>query len=196
MTQWSQPSITGSKPQLSRRCFLNYGVILAATCLTPHVTLARPYQNRSRVSEKVLALYNTQTGENLTTVYWAQGDYVGEAIADINHIFRDHRANAIRSIDLDLLDLLYAIQQKLDSHEPFHVISGYRTPATNALLRRRSKRVSKHSLHMQGKAVDISLPGYDAQTIRRVALSLNRGGVGYYPYSNFIHIDTGPVRSW
>jgi uncharacterized protein YcbK (DUF882 family) len=196
MTQWSQPSMTGFKPQLSRRCFLKYGVILAATCLTPHVTLARPHQDRSRVAEKILTLYNTHTGENLTTVYWAQGDYVVEAIADINHILRDHRVNATTSMDLDLLDFLHAIQQKLDSREPFHVISGYRTPATNALLRRRSKRVSKHSLHMQGKAVDISLPGYGTQTVRRAALSLSRGGVGYYPHSNFIHVDTGPVRSW
>jgi uncharacterized protein YcbK (DUF882 family) len=187
--------MTGFKPQLSRRCFLKYGVT-AATCLTPHVTLGRPRQDRPRVSEKVLAIYNTHTGENLKTVYWAQGDYIVEAITNINHILRDHRANASMSIDLDLLDLLHAIQQKLGSREPFHVISGYRTPATNALLRRRSKRVSKHSLHMQGKAVDIFLPGYDTRTVRRTALSLQRGGVGYYPYSNFIHIDTGPVRNW
>ena len=196
MTHWSQPSMTGFKPQLSRRCFLKSGVILAATCLTPHVTLARPPQDRSQVAEKVLAFHNTHTGENLTTVYWAQGDYVGEAISDINHILRDHRANEIKSMDLDLLDFLHTIQQKLGSRESFHVFSGYRTPATNALLRRRSKRVSKQSLHMQGKAVDISLPGYDTQTVRRAAISLNRGGVGYYPSSNFIHVDTGPVRSW
>lgn len=196
MAQWSQPSLTCFKPQLSRRSFLKSGVLVAATCLTPHVTFARLRQDHRRVHERILTLHNTHTGENLKTVYWYQGDYLVEAIADINHILRDHRANEITSMDVELLDFLYAIQQKLDSRQPFHVLSGYRTPSTNALLRRRSKRVSKHSLHMQGKATDIRLPGHDARTLRRVALALQRGGVGYYPYSNFIHVDTGPVRSW
>ena len=196
MTLWSPPSVMYVKSQLSRRCFLKSGVFAAVTCLTPYVTCARPRQDSSQGSERVLALYNTHTGESLKTVYWSAGDYIGEAITDINHILRDHRADTVTSMDLELLDLLSAIRQQLHSREPFHVLSGYRTPATNALLRQRSKRVSKHSLHMQGKAADIRLPGHDSSTLRRVALALGRGGVGYYQHSNFIHVDTGPVRSW
>jgi uncharacterized protein YcbK (DUF882 family) len=196
MTQWLKPSLTCFIPQLSRRYFLKSGVLAAAMCLAPHVAFAHPGAEHRRAYERLLTLYNTHTGESLKTVYWSQGDYIVEAVADINHILRDHRANETASMDLELLDLLYAIQQKLASHQPFHVISGYRTPSTNALLQRRSKRVSKHSLHMQGKAADVRLPGHDTQTLRRVALALGRGGVGYYPSSNFIHVDTGRVRSW
>ncbi len=141
-------------------------------------------------------MYNCHTGESLKRVYWFRGQYLSEALTDINHILRDHRANEIQSIDLHLLDLLCTIQRKLAPHQAFHVISAYRTPATNAMLRRHSKGVAKHSLHMQGKAIDIRLPGYASATVRRVALALRRGGVGYYPRAGYVHIDTGQVRSW
>lgn len=196
MTQWSQISFRRTTSHLSRRCFLKSGAIAAAACLVPCVTQARIPQGHAQIHERALALYNPHTDESLKTVYWLEGDYIGESLTDINHILRDHRVNAIKKIDPNLLDTLYAIQKKLETRQPLYVISGYRTADTNAFLRRRSDRVSKHSLHMEGKAADIYVPGYDTRLIRRVALALGRGGVGYYPLSNFVHIDTGRVRSW
>lgn len=196
MTPLSTPSLTLIRPQLSRRCFLKAGAVTAGMCLVPHLAQARISRRELSAHERALAFYNTHTGERLKTVYWLQGDYVAEALATINHVLRDHRANAVKAIDPHLLDLLHAMQHKLDSNQPFYVISGYRTPTTNALLRRRSKHVSKRSFHMQGKAVDVRLPGHSAATLRRVALALRGGGVGFYPGSNFIHVDTGRVRSW
>ena len=109
---------------------------------------------------------------------------------------RDYRANEIKPIDPVLLDQLYALKLKTGTKSPFHVISGYRTPATNAMLRRRSNGVARRSYHTKGKAIDIRLPGYDTHRLRNAALSLRSGGVGYYRNSNFVHVDTGPVRTW
>jgi uncharacterized protein YcbK (DUF882 family) len=196
MTQWSQTHFRRLSSHLSRRSFLKSGAIAAAACLVPCVTQASIPQGQAHSPERALTLYNPHTDESLKTVYWLAGDYIGEALTEINHILRDHRANATIEMDPDLFDTLYAIQQTLETRQPLYVISGYRTPATNAYLRRHSDRVSKHSLHMEGKAADIYVPGYDTRLIRRAALTLHRGGVGYYPLSNFVHIDTGRVRNW
>jgi uncharacterized protein YcbK (DUF882 family) len=177
--------------RLGRRDFLCLGVA-ATTSLLAAPVLARP----SPAQERALSLYNTHTGENTSTVYWAAGDYVPTGLQDINTILRDHRSGDIYPIDTDLLDLLYVLQQRVGSRKAYQVISGYRSPHTNASLRSKSAGVAKRSYHMQGKAIDIRLPGCDLKQLRSAALDIKAGGVGYYPGSDFIHVDVGPRRSW
>ena len=146
--------------------------------------------------ERHLSFYNTHTGESLRTVYRANGTYLPEGLLEINHILRDFRTDQDSSIDPQLLDLLYTVRSQLDSNQPFNIISGYRSPATNAKLRAKSGGVAKRSLHMDGKAIDVRLPKVELTRLRQAALDLKRGGVGYYPKSDFVHIDTGRVRHW
>jgi uncharacterized protein YcbK (DUF882 family) len=143
-----------------------------------------------------LALYNPHTGEALRTVYWFRGKYLVDALQDFAYLLRDYRANEVKPIDPELLDLLYALQTRLETKAPFYVMSGYRSPSTNAMLRRASSRVARRSLHIEGQAVDISVPGRQAAEVRRAAAALQVGGVGYYPTANFVHVDTGRVRYW
>jgi uncharacterized protein YcbK (DUF882 family) len=150
----------------------------------------------SRSPERSLAFYNTHTGQTLRTVYWLHGDYLSGALEEIDVILRDHRTGEIKSIDPRLLDLLFDLHAKLETNEPFHIISGFRSPATNALLRSSSGGIAKNSLHLDGKAVDIRIPGRAAGTLRQAAVALRAGGVGYYPRSNFVHVDIGRVRYW
>jgi uncharacterized protein YcbK (DUF882 family) len=147
-------------------------------------------------TERALGFYNTHTGESITTVYWAEGDYVHSGLEEIAVILRDHRSGDVHSIQKELLDLLYVLQMKVGCSNPYKVISGYRSPATNAKLRKHSTGVAKRSYHMQGKAIDIRLPGCDLDQLHRVALEVKAGGVGYYGASDFIHVDVGPVRRW
>jgi uncharacterized protein YcbK (DUF882 family) len=144
----------------------------------------------------VLALYNPQTREGVRTVYWVQGHYIEQALQEFAYLLRDTRANAVMPIDPALLDLLYAVQTQLETDAPLYILSGYRTPATNARLRRVNRRAARQSLHMAGKAVDIRLPGRPAAQVRQVAAALHIGGVGYYPAAQFVHVDTGRVRFW
>jgi len=179
-------------PCLNRRGFLKLAAFaMGGLLVTPAVAKVATAKERS------LSFYNLHTGETVRTVYWVpQQGYIRQSITEISRVLRDHRNNLIKAIDPKLLDQMYALQLTLGAKKPIHVISGYRSPATNAMLRKHNKRVAEKSLHMQGKAVDIRIPGCDAADLRRAALSLKAGGVGYYPRSNFIHIDTGPVRSW
>ena len=146
--------------------------------------------------ERSLSLYNPHTKDSFKGVYWHNGKYVSEALKNINHIMRDFRAHDIKQIDTHLLDLLSVISIKLNPEKPFHVISGYRSPETNAKLRKRGKGAAKNSYHIHGKAVDILLPGYRTSVLRRTAFKLRKGGVGYYPRQKFVHIDVGPIRYW
>jgi uncharacterized protein YcbK (DUF882 family) len=146
--------------------------------------------------ERKLRFYNTHTDEQLNTTYWAQGAYQSEGLREIYHVLRDHRSGDVSSIDVRLLDLLYLLSASLHTSERFHVISGYRSPATNALLSRKGGGVAKHSLHMDGLAIDICVPGRNLADVRRAAVALNGGGVGYYPASDFVHVDVGRVRTW
>ncbi len=146
--------------------------------------------------ERNLAFYNTHTGESSQITYWEGGTYIPDALAELNHLLRDHRTNQVTQIDHRLFDLLHALKNRLDANQPFHIISGYRSPATNASLSSRSGGVAKKSLHMQGKAIDIRLPKCALPNLRRAAVSLRGGGVGYYPGSNFVHVDVGRVRYW
>ncbi len=143
-----------------------------------------------------LAFKNLHTGETLQSVYWADGGYRPEALREINHLLRDWRTGEVAEMDADLLDLLHDLRRSLDSRAPFQVISGYRSPKTNAKLAANSNGVAKKSLHMRGMAVDIALPDRDLVGLRETAWALQRGGVGYYGKSGFVHVDTGRVRRW
>ena len=179
---------------MGRRDFLMAGLVTVSACLLPCRTIAAV--SRVLSSERKLSFYNTHTGENMKAVYWERGMYVPEALTDINHILRDFRTGEVKEIDSDLLDLLFALHRKLESTGPFHIISGYRSPETNSHLRMISRGVAKDSMHVRGKAIDIRLPGHELKTLQRAALDLQSGGVGFYPSSDFVHVDVGRVRSW
>ncbi len=194
MTQ-SSPSRFGPVcSRLNRRRFFLYGTVTAVNCFFPASILAAV--DRILTPEKSLSFYNTHTQENLDICYYRQGHYRTKALTQINYILRDHRTNEIRPIDTRLLDLLHDISSGLQNRSPFHVISGYRSPASNAKLRSKCKKVAAFSLHMKGKAIDIRLPGCPTRRLREAALNLRRGGVGYYPRTNFAHVDIGRVRHW
>lgn len=176
---------------LTRRHFLGGCVALAGNLLVPSV-----YASIARLPERKLTLRNLHTGEKRKITYWSDGKYLVESLQEINHLLRDHRTGDITQIDRELLDLLVSLQKQVENKREFQVISGYRSPKTNAMLRTKSGGVAKRSLHMQGKAIDIRLPGTSLRNLRKAAIALKSGGVGYYPKSNFIHVDTGRVRYW
>jgi uncharacterized protein YcbK (DUF882 family) len=151
----------------------------------------------ANVNHKTLALQNLTTGDSLNVTYFERGRYLPDALSEINYIYRDHLTDDIHPIDTALLDQLHDLQATLGvSKKTIHVVCGYRSPFTNAYLRRNSSGVAKNSLHMQGRAIDIRIAGIDSRTVRDAALSMASGGVGYYPGSNFVHLDTGDVRTW
>ncbi|WP_229452105.1 DUF882 domain-containing protein [Massilia niastensis] len=143
-----------------------------------------------------MRLYNTHTGESLRSVFWAEGEFVSDALKDINKVMRDHRTNKIADIDPQLLLLVDQLNDKLGNNRELHIISGYRAPESNAKLHANSNGVAKRSMHMDGKAIDIRLPGKDLKMLHKAAMSLRGGGVGYYADSQFVHMDTGRVRYW
>ena len=146
--------------------------------------------------EREISFHNLHTGETLTRTYWAAGAYGPEALTEIDAILRDWRTGDVHPMEPELLDFLHDLRLAMDSSEPFHVISGYRSPKTNAKLAAASSGVAKKSLHMRGMAIDVSLPGRELADLRQAAIGLQRGGVGFYPKSGFIHVDIGRVRSW
>lgn len=168
------------------------------TLLGTGAVLATPLLQASlqRAPERRLAFRNLHTGETLRSTYWAQGAYLKDELKGVNQVLRDHRSGEVYPMDPKLLDLLYVLQQTTGISGAFHIISGYRSPKTNQKLRTKSGGVAKRSLHMQGKAIDIRLPGCELKQLRDAALSLKAGGVGYYAKSDFIHVDTGRVRRW
>jgi uncharacterized protein YcbK (DUF882 family) len=150
----------------------------------------------SHSAPRALAIDNVHTGERIRTVYYENGQYIPGALQEINYFFRDFRANEIKPIDPRLLDFLHTIRETLDTSQPFNLISGYRTAATNAMLAARSEGVARHSMHIEGRAADINVPDRQLSILQRVALALQFGGVGYYPQSDFVHVDTGRIRHW
>jgi len=141
-----------------------------------------------------LALYNVNTGESYNSVFWANDYYIPQGLKSLDWALRDFHTNTTHRIDPRLLDLLFALQEKLETDEPFLLTSGYRTPETNARLVAEGAAVN--SLHMQGQAADISLRGRSLGQLHRAALALRGGGVGYYPAHSFVHVDVGPIRTW
>lgn len=143
-----------------------------------------------------IALNNSRTGEWVNTVYWVEGEYIPDALEAVNYLLRDWREDETCRMDPRTIDILSAAHHLLDCTEPFQVISGYRTPKTNAMLRGRSKQVAGNSYHIKGMAVDITLKTRSVNQITRAGLSLGAGGVGKYTRSQFVHLDSGPVRKW
>lgn len=189
-----------NRSALDRRKFLGIGAAAAAFALAPKCALAATSSAAAaKASERVLSFFNTHTGERLKTAYCCGGVYQPGALTDINYILRDFRANEIKPIDQRVLDLLHELNGTLETEQPFHIVSGYRSPQTNALLRERggaTPGVVSHSLHLVGQAIDIRVPGVKLDHLRAAARSLKIGGVGYYPSSNFVHVDVGRVRYW
>ena len=184
----------GAAALISRRNLLKLGLVAAIPALIPGAAMAayRVIPKRSRS----LSFYNLHTGESLKTTYFVKGEYIPGALQEINFILRDWRQNEVKPIDPALLDLLAGIQRRLETSQPFQIISGYRTPKTNAMLHFRSEGVAVHSLHLDGKAIDITVEGCSLKNVRRAAMSMFGGGVGYYPRTGFIHVDTGRIRFW
>jgi len=180
----------------SRRNFLKMASGAALTAASPSV-LASTALQKPQQGERILHLQNIHTGEKVSATYWADGIYIPDELTTIDSVLRDHRSGEVAKMDRNLYDLLYVLQQQVENDGTFQVISGYRSPASNAKLRKAgSGGVAKRSLHMRGKAIDIRLPGVELKYLRQVALNLRAGGVGYYPKSNFIHVDTGRPRFW
>lgn len=150
----------------------------------------------SPASPRVLRLAHLHTAETLEVEYMDGVRYLPDALASVNHLLRDFRTGDVHDIDPRLLDLLHGLQGSTGTRRPFEIISGYRSPKTNAMLHGRSNGVASGSLHMQGQAIDIRLGDVQLRALRDAALDLRRGGVGYYPSSNFVHVDTGRVRTW
>ncbi len=175
----------------SRRGFLKaMGIAVPAA-------LALRSRPATAATERVLAFHNTHTAEKLEVAYWRDGGYDEAALRAVNHVLRDFRTGDVHPIEPGLLDILHTVQTTLRRELPFHIISGYRAPATNAQLRAKSHGgVAQYSLHMDGRAIDVRLPGVRTATLREVAAKLALGGVGYYPGDDFVHLDTGRPRTW
>jgi uncharacterized protein YcbK (DUF882 family) len=175
-------------PLLNRRTLLR-----AAAAVTLSTSpLARALASDARS----LSFRHTHTGEALSLVYFRDGGYVPASLAQVDRFLRDFRTGEIHPIDPQLLDILASLHAGCDTAGAYEVVSGYRSPRTNAALRRRSSGVAEHSMHLEGRAIDVRLTGVATAALRERALDLNRGGVGYYAASDFVHLDTGRVRHW
>lgn len=175
---------------ISRRQFIKLGLGAATLAAMPRMALASTPQARE------LSFYHLHTGEKLRVTYAENGAYIPSALDELNHFMRDWRTGNVHAIDPKLLDQLHTLQQHVETPGAYHVICGYRSPATNTMLQTHSKGVATHSLHLEGRAMDICLPGKDLSHLHQAALAMGAGGVGYYPADGFIHMDTGSVRKW
>jgi uncharacterized protein YcbK (DUF882 family) len=194
----------------SRRKFLKtiaYGSVLALSGCGVKTVVIRDgrqqgiaLQSHTRYhhspGQRALSFVHTHTGEKLKLTYFEHGNYIKDALHEINYLLRDFRTEEIHPIDTALLDQLFDLKQTLGLNKPFQIISGYRSPFTNAQLRKNSHGVAEHSYHLQGRAIDIRVEGVSSKTIRNTALAMAQGGVGYYPRNNFVHLDSGIVRTW
>jgi len=168
------------------------GAGLFASLAAPRVALALARDTAPRR----LVLHNTHTRESLAVDYCRDGRYCDDALGKVNQVLRDHRNGAVHAIDPGLLDVLHDVALHLDRDPEFEVISGYRSPQSNAAMHARSGGVAAHSLHMEGRAIDVRLVGCDVSRLRDAGLGLGRGGVGFYPSLQFVHLDTGRIRTW
>jgi uncharacterized protein YcbK (DUF882 family) len=187
-------SFTSLKSGLSRRNFIGLMIVSGLISISSEPVFA--VIGKIEPEERSLSLYNPHTKERFNGIYWRNGKCITDALKKIDHLMRDVRTNEIKQIDKHLLDLIFAISIKLQPEKPFHVISGYRSPRTNAQLLKRGIGAAKKSYHLKGEAIDIRIPGFRTSALRQSASELKKGGVGYYPRRRFVHIDVGPVRYW
>lgn len=179
-------------PDRTRRRLLGIGLAGAAVlAISPGTVFAR----RAGL-ERTLSFHHLHTGERSVLTYYAGGRYEPEALGAINHLLRDFRTGEVHPIAPGLLNLLHALRTDLATRAPFEVISGFRSPKTNAALRQASTGVAVRSLHMEGMAIDVRVPGRALSQVRAAALARRLGGVGYYPSDGFVHVDIGRVRHW
>ncbi|GAA6178656.1 MULTISPECIES: YcbK family protein [unclassified Shimia] len=143
-----------------------------------------------------IKMYSGRTGERIDTIYWVEGKYIKDAVKEVNAFMRDWRTNSVIDIDIRTIDIMAAAHNLMDADEPYMLLSGYRSPATNAMLRSRSRGVAKNSLHMKGQAADLRLGSRSVHQMAKAAAACRAGGVGRYSGSNFVHMDCGPVRTW
>ena len=177
---------------LARRRFL-LGLNLSLATLLLHLPSRRA---EAALRERSVLLHHRHTGETLRSVYYADGRYQPAALREASHHLRDWRDQTERPVDPRLLDLLWSLRAALDTSAPIQVFCGYRSPETNAMLRRARRGAARHSLHMRAMAVDLQIEGRSLRSVHRAAVALGGGGVGYYPRSGFVHVDTGDVRYW
>jgi uncharacterized protein YcbK (DUF882 family) len=177
---------------VSRRRLLQLG-LGAATLIAAKPVLA---VTAVAPEPRALSFFNTHTSEKLTAVYWNQGEYSWEGLRKINHILRDFRTDEVFPMDAKLLEQLHELDRKLGGGREFHIISGYRSPKTNAMLAANSEGVAKKSLHMVGHAIDVRVKNIELTHVRDTAIGMKAGGVGYYSKSDFVHLDIGKVRNW
>lgn len=163
--------------------------------LVAGIANALPAKARETIGYSI-AIKNAHTGEVYRGVYRVGGYYVPRAFRQINHIMRDHRSNNLHPIDPRLIDILAKLQKRCACSEPLTILSGYRSPQTNAMLRRISGNVARNSYHMKGQAADIRVPGSSSGQVHEIAMSIKAGGVGFYPRRSFVHVDTGDIRHW
>lgn len=185
---------TESSTSISRRGLLG---AFAATAITAAPTFSNAAGFlRGSGDIRRLRMYSGRTGESIDTIYWIEGKYIKEAVKEINYFMRDWRTNGVKAIDTRTIDIMAASHNLLNADEPYMMLSGYRSPQTNNMLRSRSRSVAKNSLHMQGQAVDLRLGSRSVGQIAKAASSCRAGGVGRYSRSNFVHMDCGPIRNW
>jgi len=184
--------IAGTQAGFTRRGFITTVAAALPVLVLPQALLA----DADTTAPRALKFFNTHTAERLSVEYFSRGEYLSDALATVNHFLRDFRTGDVHVIEPQLLDLLHRLAGATETGRPFQVISGYRSPKTNAMLRQRSEGVAAGSLHMVGQAIDIRLADVPLPKLRAAALALRGGGVGYYPASDFVHVDVGRVRRW
>lgn len=186
---------TKDQKEVSRRDILKTAAALGGFSLCS-MGWARPALAIPGNGSHSISFRNTHTGESFSGVYRVGDKYLPEAFERINYVLRDFRTGEVFPIDPRILDSMYVIKEMSGKRGAYEVLSGYRSPKTNNMLRRASTGVAKKSLHMSGQAIDIRMPGLSTRQLRKHAVKLRAGGVGYYPKSNFVHIDTGKFRTW
>jgi len=179
-----------------RRGFLKHGLLFSAALgfWTPALALADDDEPVRK--GRSMHFTNMHTQETFKGEYWYDGEYIPDAFSEIKTVLRDYRNGEKFPIDPRLMDILFVLQRRLDNFTPFNVFSGYRSPQTNEMLRETTNGVARGSLHMQGQAIDVNLPGTRLSSLQHGAIRLKSGGVGYYPASDFVHVDTGRARNW
>ncbi|SMO41622.1 YcbK family protein [Ruegeria faecimaris] len=185
---------TSSSSGLTRRALLG-AFAATAVVATPTYSNAAGFL-RGGGDIRRIRMYSGRTGERIDMIYWVDGKYIKDAVKEVNHFMRDWRTDQAKDMDLRTIDIMAASHNLLDVNEPYMLLSGYRSPQTNAMLRSRSRRVAKNSLHMKGQAADLRLSSRSVSQMAKAAMSCRAGGVGKYHRSNFVHMDCGVVRSW